>query len=187
MSAAPFDDCGGGDANRPDLGWRQPLLPIPASKLATAQRNGINPFRAVASRPSSANALDSSTRPALHSAAARTTPLFTRCRTDDAGRGQVYGPSRMGDRGAGTGGHRQLRTDPRHPYRKPAGRFGPGVQALPGRFEKPCRHRKPAHAKRVGRQPDQGVDASRSVIAGQQQRTTIPAARDPVPAELPQQ
>ena len=49
------------------------------------------------------------------------------------------------------------------------------------------RRREPAHAERVGGQPDQGVGAGLGVVAGQRQRPAVPPAGPVVPAELTQE
>ena len=92
-------------------------LPIPASRLASAQRSGINPYaRRRVQRPRRRPPATRPPGPALHSAAASTTSLLTRCRAETPARRELDAPLRVPHGGAAvTGRHGQLRADPRTP------------------------------------------------------------------------
>ena len=131
-----------------------------ASRQANAQRSGTSPSRSVVVQRGVGDAARRArARPALHSAAARMTSRFDGVARRTERRGQLDGA--LGVRRPPS--RRRRRPSPAPPTPTPA---APAAAAAPirrrarrARSSAARRRREPAHAERVGGQPDQRVGA----------------------------
>ena len=155
-------------------------LSISISKQASAQRSGISPSGSVASNAASATARARSMAPALHSAAASTTSLLTRCRADaPSDRGHRLGQlDRFGRHGGRPTGRRRWPS----PTRRPpiAGAPGAGRRTSAGTSAESARVNNVAAA---AKRPTPSASAASPISASARASGSAPASASARPSQ----